>query len=99
MESTGSTYPTNSVGGYYGGQSAPTTTGNNTAHPCNIYDMGGNVWEWTTESCKNTSTSEPCVLRGGNYYSSALNVPAAYRHRSSTTYGYSDIGFRVTLYL
>ena len=31
---------------------------------CNIYDMGGNVWEWTTEST--SSTSYPCTKRGGS---------------------------------
>ena len=32
---------------------------------CNIYDMGGNVFEWTTESCSYTNT--PYAKRGGNY--------------------------------
>ena len=32
---------------------------------CNIYDMGGNVGEFTTEL--NPGTSETVVLRGGNY--------------------------------
>ena len=36
-----------------------------TTSKCNIYDMGGNVSEFTTEVMP--STSEPVVLRGGNY--------------------------------
>ena len=37
---------------------------------CNIYDMGGNVGEFTTEL--NPGTSETVVLRGGNYGRSPL---------------------------
>ena len=32
---------------------------------CNIYDMGGNVWEWTTES--SSIAYGPCANRGGSY--------------------------------
>ena len=38
---------------------------------CNIYDMGGNVGEFTTEL--NPGTSETVVLRGGNNYSPLLS--------------------------
>ena len=41
----------------------------------NIYDMGGNTWEWTTEFCSNTSL--PCVTRGSDIYNSASDRPAA----------------------
>ena len=30
---------------------------------CNIYDMAGNLWEWTTESGNEIN---PCNARGGN---------------------------------
>ena len=40
-------------------------TGQTTA-VCNIYDMGGNVLEWTTESCSNAG--DPYAIRGGCYY-------------------------------
>jgi len=93
MESTGSAYPTNSVGGYYG-KSSPTTTGYDTAHPCNIYDMAGNVWEWTTESSGAAS-----VLRGGRYSGSASANPASYRSSDSTTSANDSITFRVALFM
>ncbi|MBO5479463.1 MAG: hypothetical protein J6A04_07290 [Clostridia bacterium] len=98
IETQNSTYPTNSVGGYYD-QSAPTTTGYDTAHPCNIYDMGGNVDEWTTEVC--SSTGYPCTRRGGSYDDNAGNYPAAHRPNGGTTDAYADDdgGFRSTLYL
>ena len=41
---------------------------------CNIFDMGGNEAEFTTEL--NPGTSETVVLRGGDYYD---NRPAGYR--------------------
>ena len=46
------------------GQAIRLKTGLTTAKS-NIYDMGGNVAEFTTEL--NPNTSEPTVLRGGNY--------------------------------
>ena len=63
---------------------------------CNIYDMGGNVWEWTTESCSDTSS--PYARRGGYYDSFFATYPAGFRD------GYSDrandiIGFRLTLFM
>ena len=62
---------------------------------CNIYDMGGNVGEFTTEL--NPGTSETVVLRGGhnnNGYS-----PAGYRWDHSSGYAISSYGFRATLFL
>ena len=61
---------------------------------CNIYDMGGNVGEFTTEL--NPGTSEPVVLRGG-YYS--VNFPAGYRWDNSSGGAASSYGFRATLFL
>ena len=61
---------------------------------CNIYDMGGNVGEFTTEL--NPGTSETVVLRGGNYN---YNYPAGYRWDTNSGSAYSDYGFRATLFL
>lgn len=61
---------------------------------CNIYDMGGNVGEFTTEL--NPGTSETVVLRGG-YVN--FNRPAGYRWDTYSGYAYSDCGFRATLFL
>ena len=62
----------------------------------NIYDMGGNVSEWTTESC--SLTYNPYTLRGGNYYDHFAGDPAGYRSfDSDLAYGYR--GFRLTLFL
>ena len=61
---------------------------------CNIFDMGGNEAEFTTEL--NPGTSETVVLRGGGYYN---DYPAGDRWDVSS--GNADIGygFRATLFL
>ena len=61
---------------------------------CNIYDMGGNVGEFTTEL--NPGTSETVVLRGGDL--SSLS-PAGYRWDNYSGYAHSYYGFRATLFL
>ena len=61
----------------------------------NIYDLAGNVYEWTMESY-DTSLR---VYRGGNYRASGSGIPASYRIRYRPSDSYSLIGFRVTLYL
>lgn len=61
---------------------------------CNIYDMGGNVGEFTTEL--NPGTSETVVLRGGRYYS---DFPAGYRWDNFSGSAGSTSGFRATLFL
>ena len=65
-----------------------------TTPKCNIYDMGGNVSEFTTEVMP--STSEPLVLRGGHYN---YNGPAGQRSDYGTSHAYSAIGLRATLFL
>ena len=62
----------------------------------NIYDMGGNVGEWTTESYSNTSN--PYTHRGGSYFDKFADYPAGYRILSSV-YANDGFGFRCTLYL
>ncbi len=61
---------------------------------CNIFDMGGNEAEFTTEL--NPGTSETVVLRGGDYH----NVgPAGYRWDLYSGNAYIHYGFRATLFL
>ena len=61
---------------------------------CNIFDMGGNEAEFTTEL--NPGTSETVVLRGGGYYNSG---PAGHRWDCSSGYAGISYGFRATLFL
>ena len=61
----------------------------------NIYDMGGNLWEYTTES--RSDESSLYVTRGGSSYNYYDSCPAGYRDFGSGTH-YSVNGFRTTLY-
>ena len=62
----------------------------------NIYDIAGNVTEWTLE--KTSDTSFPCARRGGDYHSVGSCYPAAYRRDNSTDSYSSYTGFRVSLF-
>ena len=62
----------------------------------NIYDLAGNVWEWTLE--KSTGTGYPCASRGGNYNINGSNNPASYRGSYGTSNSFYFIGFRPALY-
>ena len=61
---------------------------------CNIFDMGGNEAEFTTEL--NPGTSETVVLRGGDYYG---NGPAGDRWDTNSGIARIYDGFRATLFL
>ena len=61
---------------------------------CNIFDMGGNEAEFTTEL--NPGTSETVVLRGGSYYD---DYPAGGRWDSNSGNANIVRGFRATLFL
>lgn len=66
----------------------------------NIYDLAGNMEEWTLE--KNTSSENPSVTRGGSYINDVVNnLNESYvSSRSDRAVSGSDsfIGFRITLY-
>ena len=61
-----------------------------------IYDLAGNVSEWTLEY--SSFSGYPCADRGGYYHNNGSIYPAAYRGSSSTTNYYNGVGFRVSLY-
>ena len=63
---------------------------------CNIFDMGGNEAEFTTEL--NPGTSETVVLRGGCYNYGDI-YPAGLRCDNFSGSAYIDYGFRATLFL
>ena len=99
-------YATNSAGkGNYSGTIGGDTT---TAAPAtcglleafrqkNIYDMAGNVYEWTMEKPIDYSTVR--VIRGGHYYYSGSGYPASNRSNYNVDSNYPLTGFRVVLYV
>ena len=73
------------MGGNYntesGGTNAIQLTGYDKTHPCNIYDMGGNVFEWTTEKCNSQGEGYTITQRGGAWASYSWNSSASFRFR------------------
>lgn len=63
---------------------------------CKIFDMAGNVYEWSTETYTSYNGSYPCVYRGGNYYNT---FSTRYRDGFGTTTRDVSFGFRPLLYL
>ena len=61
-----------------------------------IYDLAGNVSEWTLEYT--SYSSFPCARRGGGSNLNGSNYPAAYRDYYTTTGFNYNVGFRVVLY-
>ena len=61
----------------------------------NIYDLAGNVSEWTTEA--NVASSR--VGRGGSCGGDGSDSPASYRFLNNPSYTNFSIGFRLALYL
>ena len=62
----------------------------------NIYDLAGNLYEWTLE--KSTTSDRPCVYRGGNYNFSGSLRPASIRGGDVISLSINNVGFRCALY-
>ena len=62
----------------------------------NIYDIAGNVWEYTLEYTGNTT--RPCSLMG-SYYQYKGIIPVSTRgYLTATNYNFYDLGFRIVIY-
>ena len=88
-------YATNREGGNYSG--ALKNTGIGSTPRNNIYDMGGNVWNLTTEIFSNLDN--PYALRGGNYVTTVGEYPSGSRNSIIQSYAVDNVGFRSTLYV
>ena len=62
----------------------------------NIYDLAGNVYEWTLEYTSYPGL--PCYKHGGYYLAAGSNFPASLRGYSGTTDSFYYLGARVSLY-
>ncbi len=71
----------------------------------NIYDLAGNVWEWTTETKtrKNNGNNTNyilAVLRGGGFNGGGSDYPVVFRHGDYTVSNtVVNVGFRAVLYI
>ena len=72
-----------------------TTGASDACKKMNIYDLAGNVWEWTLEY--SNYSYGPCVIRAGSGIDSD-SEPTTYRMFDYTTNKYGLLGFRVSLF-
>ena len=86
-------------GNHWNTENAPqcvVTTGSNEAWSTNgIYDLAGNVDEWTQERSGNSMV----IVRGGNYNYEGSFCPAAYRCGMHKFRSFNNTSFRVALYI
>ena len=88
------TYDSRGKGNY--SSDSPIATGSIEAYAVNnIYDMAGNVSDWTIEAYSTVLR----VTRGGNYSDDGSNGPASVRRSSNPTNSIDNYGFRVALYM
>ena len=73
-----------------------TTGASDTCQKMNIYDLAGNVYEWTLEYT--IDTFYPCAIRGGVYSCNGSYGPASYRDSDLTISSNDGHGFRPSLF-
>ena len=62
----------------------------------NIYDIAGNVWEYTIENTG--EANRPCSLMGSYYkYNGSVTVSTR-QYLIATNYNFYDLGFRIVIY-
>lgn len=82
------------------------SVGEKKSNELGIYDMNGNIWEWCSDwygSYDENDTENPLgpakgtlrVMRGGRWFSNAVNCRVSYRNYDLPNHHRDDLGFRV----
>jgi formylglycine-generating enzyme required for sulfatase activity len=100
----GSSLDLDQVAWYNGGTIHP--VGQKAANGFSLYDMSGNVWEWTCSAydkdyggaekeCNKENTGNPLSVRGGSWRDDSTGVRSAYRAYPDPADRVNDLGFRL----
>ena len=76
-----------------------TTGASATTQQYHIFDIAGNLWEWTEEDSHSAISGQRRVSRGGSSVRASSDFPACYRDYFDVSYTATQVGFRVVLYI
>jgi sulfatase modifying factor 1 len=90
----------------YDNSDGPQTVAGLAPNACGLYDMSGNVWEWTQDwydDYPSGSVTDPIgsesgsyrVSRGGDWFSSEDIAIVSFRGQAGPDKSYNNIGFRL----
>jgi formylglycine-generating enzyme required for sulfatase activity len=77
--------------GFYNGQAQAGFATLSALSPCGLYDMAGNVWQWTADLTPGTHDRG---LRGGSKDTYGYNLRAWTRYTAPPDYASPGVGFR-----
>lgn len=89
LENSGVNVTNSTAYGNYSGSSSYYTGSSETYKKNNIYDLAGNLWEWTMDAY-----SSDRLVRGGSWGSSGSYYPVSFRTNIPPTNSYYGLGFR-----
>lgn len=77
-----------------------TTGASDTTQKYHIFDIAGNLWEWTEEDSHYATSGQYRVLRGGCFADTSSDCPACCRYGHCTvSHTHLSVGFRAVLYI
>ena len=80
-----------------------TTASTENVKRSNIYDLAGNLWEWTQEMGVRQETDLQNILcynlRGGSFYNTFSGCPVCFRGGDVASHASTSYGFRPALYI
>ncbi len=94
------------IGGVYRGETS--RVGSFPANPWGLFDLYGNVWEWTRDwfgaysdadvvDPQGSKSGQCKVLRGGSWHSVPERVRSGFRHKDPPDHRHGYLGFRLVL--